>query len=194
MKKHLLLVSFFSANLVANFLISLFIVLGITACELLQNLPRNHKNQNVIAAPKPRPTVINPKPKPTTSVPKPTTSVPKPTATTTKPPTNLSTTTTPTSLKVITGKASFYGTKFHGRRTASGEIYDKEKLTAAHKTLPFQTQVEVMNLKNNKKVTVIINDRLPANSKREIDLSERAARLLEMIKDGVVDVQITILK
>jgi rare lipoprotein A len=98
----------------------------------------------------------------------------------------------PSSGKVFTGQASFYANKFHGKPTASGEKYDKNKLTAAHKTLPFSTEVEVTNTKNNKTVIVKINDRLPTSSSREIDLSEAAAKKLEMIQDGVVNVKIKV--
>ncbi|GAB4399147.1 MAG: hypothetical protein OHK0053_18860 [Microscillaceae bacterium] len=94
----------------------------------------------------------------------------------------------------FTGIASYYGEEFQGRKTASGEVFDKDKLTAAHKTLPFQTQVEVTNLKNGKKVSVRINDRMPKTSKREIDLSEEAARRLGMLQDGVVNVSLRIVK
>ncbi len=100
-----------------------------------------------------------------------------------------------TSTEALTkGEASYYANRFHGRPTASGEIYDKNKLTAAHKTLPFQTKVEVENLKNGKKVVVRINDRMPSSSKRSIDLSEAAAKKIDMITDGVVNVKIKILK
>ncbi|TAF64430.1 MAG: septal ring lytic transglycosylase RlpA family protein [Cytophagales bacterium] len=92
------------------------------------------------------------------------------------------------------GQASYYNDKFQGAKTASGERYDKNKLTAAHKTLPFQTKVEVKNLKNNKSVIVIINDRLPTTSKREIDLSYKAAQQIDMVRDGVAQVEIKILK
>ena len=92
------------------------------------------------------------------------------------------------------GKASYYADKFHGRKTASGQVYDKTKLTAAHKTLRFQTKVEVHNPKNNKKVVVVINDRLPATSTRAIDLSYEAAKQLDMLRDGVLDVNIRVLK
>ncbi len=94
---------------------------------------------------------------------------------------------------LMSGEASYYGGKFHGKPTASGEIFDKNKLTAAHKTLPFQTKVEVENLKNRKKVIVRINDRMPPSSKRSIDLSEAAAKKIDMIRDGVVNVKIKVL-
>jgi len=69
------------------------------------------------------------------------------------------------------GDASWYGYPYHGRRAANGEIYDMEKLTAAHRTLPFETWVEVRNLSNEKKVTVRITDRGPFVDGRIIDLS-----------------------
>ena len=94
--------------------------------------------------------------------------------------------------KVFSGQASYYAGTYQGRKTASGEVYDKNKLTAAHKTLPFQTKVEVKNLKNGKSVIVKINDRLPNTSKREIDLSEAAAKQIDMLRDGVVNVQILV--
>lgn len=95
---------------------------------------------------------------------------------------------------VSKGQASYYSDKYQGKKTASGERYDKNKLTAAHKSLPFQTQVEVKNLKNRKSVVVVINDRLPAKSARIIDLSKAAAKELEMLRDGVVIVELKALK
>jgi len=92
------------------------------------------------------------------------------------------------------GIASYYSNSLHGRKTASGEVYDKDKLTAAHKTLPFQTKVEVRNTKNSRTVVVVINDRLPQTNKREIDLSEEAAKSLDMMKDGIVEVELRLLK
>jgi rare lipoprotein A len=101
--------------------------------------------------------------------------------------------TTGTAAGISSGEASYYANSLHGRATASGEIYDKNKLTAAHKTLPFQTKVEVENLKNGKKVIVRINDRMPSNSKRSIDLSEAAAKKIDMIQAGVVSVKMKII-
>ncbi len=100
----------------------------------------------------------------------------------------------PSDLTAAVGKASYYADKFQGKKTASGQLYDKAKLTAAHKTLPFNTRVEVHNPKNNKKVIVTINDRLPATSTRSIDLSYTAAQQIDMIRDGVVNVTIKVLK
>lgn len=94
------------------------------------------------------------------------------------------------SLFIQKGIASYYGGKFHGRKTASGEIYHKDSLTAAHKILPFGTVVKVTNLKRNTSVIVRVTDRLPMSSKREIDISLGAARELEMLRDGVGNVRI----
>lgn len=85
-----------------------------------------------------------------------------------------------------TGKASFYARKFEGRRTASGEIFSNELLTAAHRTLPFGTWVRVTNLNNGKQVVVRINDRGPYVPSRIIDLSQAAADSLDFREDGVV--------
>src|SRR3712207_3929612 len=74
-----------------------------------------------------------------------------------------------------TGKASWYGKQFQGKTTASGERFDKDGLTAAHRTLPLGTQAEVTNLETGEKVQVEINDRGPFKPGRVIDLSERAA-------------------
>lgn len=90
--------------------------------------------------------------------------------------------------KTFRGKASFYANKFHGKRTANGETYNKHELTAAHRSLPFNTVVKVTNLRNNKSVIVRINDRGPFISGRIIDLSYAAAKELEMLSSGVVDV------
>lgn len=91
-----------------------------------------------------------------------------------------------------TGIASWYGHPYHGRRAASGEIYDMEKMTAAHRTLPFNTWVRVENLNNRKTVEVRINDRGPFIEGRIIDLSRAAARALEMIGPGIVPVRVTV--
>ncbi len=95
---------------------------------------------------------------------------------------------------VFTGKASYYASKFHGRQTASGEIYDENKLSAAHRELKFGTKVKVRNLKNGREVIVVINDRGPFAAGREIDLSYAAAQEIDMIRDGVVDVEVIILE
>jgi rare lipoprotein A len=89
-----------------------------------------------------------------------------------------------------TGMASYYGGKYIGRPTASGEIFVADKLTAAHKTLPFGTMVKVTNLSNNKSVIVRINDRGPFVKGRIIDLSELAAKKIDMMQQGIVKVTI----
>lgn len=95
--------------------------------------------------------------------------------------------------EVFYGKASYYADAFHGKLTASGEVFDMNKLTAAHKTLPFGTILNVRNLKNGKSVIVKVNDRGPFAGSRVIDLSKAAAQALDMIRDGVIDVEVTIM-
>lgn len=89
-----------------------------------------------------------------------------------------------------TGIASWYGKKFHGRKTASGERYDQNKMTAAHKTLPFGTRVRVKNKDNGKNAVVTINDRGPFVKGRIIDVSRAAAKKLGMINSGTAKVRI----
>ena len=89
------------------------------------------------------------------------------------------------------GTASWYGRPFHGRRTASGERYDMDKMTAAHRTLPFGAYVTVQNLKNGREVTVMVNDRGPFVKNRLIDLSRAAARQLDFASDGTAPVRVT---
>lgn len=88
------------------------------------------------------------------------------------------------------GEASWYGPRFHGRKTASGVRFDQNKLTAAHRFLPLGTEVTVTNLENGQSVQVEINDRGPYIGGRIIDLSKAAARQLGMIHDGVVPVRV----
>jgi rare lipoprotein A len=92
-----------------------------------------------------------------------------------------------------TGTASWYGKKFHGHTTSNMEIFDMYKLTAAHRTLPLPSYVEVTNLDNNKKVIVRVNDRGPFKSKRIIDLSWAAAKALDYDKKGLANVHIRLL-
>ncbi len=92
------------------------------------------------------------------------------------------------------GIASYYSSVFEGKTTSSGDIYSGNELTAAHKTLPFGTIVKVRNLKNNRQVLVKINDRGPSKANRIIDLSYKAAEILDMIRDGIVRVEIIIIK
>jgi rare lipoprotein A len=95
---------------------------------------------------------------------------------------------------VETGLASWYGHPYHGRAAANGEIYDMEKLTAAHRTLPFDTWVRVQNLTNHKAVEVRITDRGPFIDGRIIDVSHAAARAIELIGPGVVQVRVEVLR
>lgn len=92
----------------------------------------------------------------------------------------------------VRGRASWYGTSSHGKQTASGEIYNKNALTAAHRQLPFGSVVRIGNLRNGKHVLVQINDRGPFIGGRSVDVSFRAANLLRMTESGVVPVSIEI--
>jgi rare lipoprotein A len=95
--------------------------------------------------------------------------------------------------KKFIGMASYYGSRFHGKKTANGERFDMYDYTAAHRTLPFNTRVRVKNLENNKSIIVRINDRGPYVKERIIDLSFNAAKKIGLIGRGVVKVKITIL-
>lgn len=92
------------------------------------------------------------------------------------------------------GKACWYGPKYHGKRTASGEIFDMHKMTAAHRKLPFNTIVLVKNLENGRSVKVRVNDRGPFTRGRIIDLSKAAAAEIGMVSAGVAPVRIEVLK
>ena len=93
----------------------------------------------------------------------------------------------------FTGLASWYGKRFHGRQTASGEPYDMTAYTAAHQNLPFGSRVRVTNLDNGRSVVVTINDRGPYVKSRVIDLSRAAAKKLGIIGDGVAEVRLDVL-
>ena len=101
---------------------------------------------------------------------------------------------TPTTRSHVVGTASWYGSYFHGRPTASGEIYNMYALTAAHLTLPLGSYVRVTNLRNGKSTIVRINDRGPYVAGRIIDLSYGAARLLDMQTQGVQRVLIEVVR
>ena len=88
------------------------------------------------------------------------------------------------------GLASWYGKKFHGRKTASGSPYDMGAMTAAHKTLPFGTKVKVVEVKTGNSVVVTINDRGPFVENRVIDLSKEAAKQLGIIEQGHAKVEL----
>ena len=92
------------------------------------------------------------------------------------------------------GLASWYGHPYHGRSSASGEIYDMEQFTAAHRTLPFGTLVRVVNLDNEKSVEVRINDRGPFVDDRVIDLSHAAAQVIGMIGPGTARVRVEVIQ
>lgn len=89
-----------------------------------------------------------------------------------------------------TGKASWYGPGFHGKKTANGEVYNQNELTAAHRTLPLGTDVEVTNVKNGRSVAVEINDRGPYVGGRVIDLSRAAAIQLGIKEKGLATIKI----
>jgi rare lipoprotein A len=92
----------------------------------------------------------------------------------------------------LRGMASWYGPGFHGRRSASGERFNQNALTAAHRNLPFGTKVRVTNLNNGRSVVVRINDRGPFVGGRIIDLSAGAAKMLGMIQSGVAPVEVEV--
>ena len=104
-----------------------------------------------------------------------------------------------------TGTASWYGTIYHGRKTASGAIYDKRALTAAHRTLPFGTSIHVTSLETGKSVALVVNDRgpyceyvgsffYPCKHERELDVSEAAAEVLGFKEAGLAEVEIAMLE
>ena len=95
--------------------------------------------------------------------------------------------------RILYGTASFYSNTFHGKKTASGEIFSQQKLTAACNVLPLGTWVKVTNLRNGNSVTVKINDRLHAKMTRVVDLSRAAAVKLNYIKSGLTRVKVEVL-
>jgi rare lipoprotein A len=99
----------------------------------------------------------------------------------------------PGSVKLAEGRASFYGGSRNGRTTSSGAVFNSSRMTAAHRTLPFGTKVVVTNLRNSHSCNVEITDRGPALwTGRIIDVSEEAAKCLEMLRSGVVPVRLEI--
>jgi len=95
----------------------------------------------------------------------------------------------------LEGTASYYAEPYHGRRTASGEIFDSyRELTAAHRTLPFNTIVRVTNKNNGREVDVRVNDRGPFKDGRVIDLSVRAARQIDLVRTGTAPVKLKVIK
>ena len=97
------------------------------------------------------------------------------------------------SSKVLYGQASFYANKFHGRKTANGEIFSQEKLTAACNVLPLGTWIQVTNLKNGKIIVVKTNDRLHPKTRRLLDLTRLGAKKLGYISRGLTRVKIEVL-
>ena len=100
----------------------------------------------------------------------------------------------PAGKHALVGMASYYGPGFHGKRTANGERFNIHDLTAAHKTLPFNTRVQVTNLANKKSIIVRINDRGPFKKGRVIDLSKGAAKKIGLIQTGTAKVKLEVLK
>ena len=90
------------------------------------------------------------------------------------------------------GKVAYYGSKFNGRKTASGERFNSGAMTMAHKTLPFGTLVKVTNLKNNRSVVVRVNDRGPSTPDRVGDLTTAAGKKIRMVRSGVVDAKLEV--
>jgi len=107
-----------------------------------------------------------------------------------EPAVNNNSTAKPALRPVVTGKASWYGPGFCGKKTASGDIFDDAKLTAAHKSLPLGSKAKVTNLSNGKTVEVTINDRGPFVEDRIIDLSQAAAHVLGMVHRGIAKVRV----
>ena len=97
------------------------------------------------------------------------------------------------SARLLYGQASFYATKFEGRKTANGEIFRHAKLTAACNSLPLGTWIKVTNLRNGKSVVVRTNDRLHPKTKRLVDLTRAAAQKLDFIKSGLTRVKVEVL-
>jgi rare lipoprotein A len=96
--------------------------------------------------------------------------------------------------KTQIGIASYYGSKFHKKRTANGEIFNMYKVSAAHKTYPLGTKVKVTNLENGKSIKLIINDRGPFAKSRILDLSYKAARKLDFVNQGTTKVRIDVIR
>lgn len=94
---------------------------------------------------------------------------------------------------MTSGEASYYHDKFQGRKTASGEAYDKNERTAAHRTLPFGTRLRVTRLDTQQSVVVRVNDRGPSKATRMIDLSWKAAEELGLLSAGIAEVEIVVL-
>jgi rare lipoprotein A len=94
----------------------------------------------------------------------------------------------------LTGTASFYHAKFNGRKTATGEIFSNSKMTCACNRLPLNTNIKVTNIQNGKSVIVRVNDRLAANNKRLVDLSQSAAQQLGFVNSGLCKVRVEVVE
>src|SRR4029450_3184708 len=92
------------------------------------------------------------------------------------------------------GVANFYSDKFQGKKTSSGEVYDKDKLTASHKKLPYGTKVKVTNVDNGKSVVVTVNDRMAVSNPAIIDVTRRAAEELGFVQSGKAKVKLEVQK
>jgi rare lipoprotein A len=97
-------------------------------------------------------------------------------------------------VKILYGTASYYANKFNGRKTATGEIFSQEKMTAACNVLPLGTWIKVTNLRNGRSVIVRTNDRLHSNVKRVVDLSRSAAQKLNYISSGLTKVKVEVIE
>ena len=95
--------------------------------------------------------------------------------------------------KVLFGVASYYGDKFEGRKTASGDIFSQQKMTAACNKLPLGTRIRVTNIRNGKTVEVVVNDRLHPKMKRIVDLSKSAAKKLGYVDHGLTKVRVEVI-
>lgn len=94
--------------------------------------------------------------------------------------------------KTEKGRASYYSTRFHGKKTSFGEVHKSTELSAAHRTYPFNTMLEVTNLDNDKKVIVRVNDRGPYSKHRLVDISKEAAKQLEIVSQGIANVSVRV--
>lgn len=94
--------------------------------------------------------------------------------------------------KTETGRASYYSTRFHGKKTSCGEVHKSTELSAAHRSYPYNTMLEITNLNNNEKVIVRVNDRGPYSKNRLVDLSKEAARVLGILAKGVAQVSVRV--
>lgn len=94
--------------------------------------------------------------------------------------------------KTETGRASFYSSRFHGRKTSFGEIHKNDELSAAHRSYPHNTMLEITNLNNSKKVIVRVNDRGPYSKNRLVDISREAAKQLDFVSQGICNVSVRV--